>query len=306
MFLRGDVAAAPYVLDLEYTPDLLFRWPSSLTNLHRAAWFVRVSSRIVGPAPPRGTVSTRPPGQILTSRAGRQMARKPQFKASAESPARIAVSADEQTPLGILLDRFAALGAPVGKRMLENGFVGASNGQVVRFQNTGMLGVETPRAVALCGELPTNRALNVGSFTLVSPSPVAALMAVSLDGKALDRSRHYVVKMVSRAENTNQALEAAPPGAPGKFRLKDWGKAPVRTFGRSGKPVILKHNGRPILSLALEDGTWELLVKDGRGTLVCDTGGIRGTLLGKAITTMQSVAIEAGPASTATVAKSGR
>jgi hypothetical protein len=177
--------------------------------------------------------------------------------------------------------------------MLENGVFAASNGQVVRFQGSGMLGIETPRAIALCGELPLNRPLNLGSFTLISPTQIGALMAVSLDGKPLARSSRYVVKMVSRAENTDQQLEAAPAGAPGKFRLKSWGKAPVVTLGRAGKPMILKHNGKPILSLALEDGTWELLVKDGHGTLVCDTGGIPGTLLGKSITTARSIPVEA-------------
>ena len=41
----------------------------------------------------------------------------------------------------------------------------------------------------------------------------------SLDGLPVSRSRYYVVKMVSRAENTDQELEAAPDNAPGRFRL---------------------------------------------------------------------------------------
>jgi len=296
MFLRGDVAAAPYALDVEYSRDTLFRWPNGLTNLDRAAWFVRVNSRVVDLPQKSARVSKagtrrRPSGRLLASRAGRP-GRPERPKATPENPLRIAIAADDPASLGDVLDRFGALGAPVGRKMLENGLLGASNGQVVRFQNLGMLGVETPRAIALCGELPTNRALPIGSFTLVSPTPIAALMAVSLDGKPLDRSRQYIVKMVSRAENTNQALEPAPAGAPGKFRLKEWGKAPVLTFGRPGKAMILKHNGKPILSLGMEEGTWELLVKDGRATLVCDTGSIRGTLLGKSITTTQSVAMD--------------
>lgn len=293
MFLRGDVAPAAYALDLEYTPDLLFRWPSGLTNLHRAAWFVRLNSRM---ASAKSAASRPKPrsGRMLASRAKRQVPGP--SRPSAENPLRIVVAASDSNSLGGVLDRFGALGAPVSRKMLESGLIGASNGQVVRFQNSGMLGVETPRAIALCGELPTNRALNVGSFTLISPTPIGALMAVSLDGKPLDRSRNYVVKMVSRAENTDQLLSPAAQGAPGKYVLKNWGKAPVRTFGRPGRPMILKHNGKPILSLALEEGSWELLVKDGRGTLVCDTSGIRGTLIGRAITTTQSVAIVSGPA----------
>lgn len=299
MFLRGDVAPAPYALDVVYTPDLLFRWPNGLTNIDRAAWFVRLNSRVVsGPKTAdaaKRTARQPAPGRMLASRSARRSPAASRPRPTAENPLRIAVAADDPASLGDILDRFGAQGAPVGRKMLENGLLGASNGQVVRFQNLGMLGVETPRAIALCGELPTNRALPIGSFTLISPTPVAALMAVSLDGKPLDRSRDYVVKMVSRAENTSQALEPAPAGAPGKFRLKEWGKAPVLTFGRPGKAMILKHNGKPLLSLGMEEGTWELWVKDGRCKLVCDTAGIRGTLLGKTVTTAQSVALDVAP-----------
>jgi hypothetical protein len=299
MFLRGDVAPAAYALDIEYTPDQLFRWPSGLTNLHRAAWFVRLNSRMATastkPAATSSRTSSRT-GHMLASRAAKQIPRSMRPAPDPDNPVRISIAATDPTPLADVLDRFGMSGAPVGKKMLENGLMGAANGQIVRFQNSGMLGIETPRAIALCGELPTNKALNVGSFTLVSATPIGALMAVSLDGKPLDRSRSYVVKMVSRAENTDQLLEAAPQGAPGRFVLKNWGKAPVLTFGRAGKPMILKHNGKPILSLAMEEGSWELLVHDGRGTLVCDTGGIHGTLIGKAITTTQSVAVISGPA----------
>ena len=98
-------------------------------------------------------------------------------------------------------------------------------------------------------------------------------------------------------------MESAPPGAPGRFRLKEWGTTPVLTFGRPGKAMILNHNGKPILSLAMEDGTWELEIRDGAGTLVCDTGGIRGTLLGTSITTTQSIAIAAGPAHAPLIAR---
>ncbi len=329
-FLRGDVAAAPYTLTLEYTPDLLFRWPNSVTNLHRAAWFVRLNSTLAmksaaqrkstPPSPPykgmvRGGAVTQRPNdptpqrpndpttQKLASRGRNRQAVLKKPAPTAENPFALTVPADNSTSLSDLLDRFGAAGAPVSHRMLENGILGASNGQVVRFQNGGMLGVETPRTIALCGEIPVNRALNVGSFTLVSPTSIGALMAVSLDGRELKSSRHFVVKMVSRAENTNQMLDPAPAGAPGRFRLKDWGKAPVLTFGRPGKAMILKHNGKPILSLALEDGTWELVVKNGKGTLVCDTGGIRGTLLGRSITTTQSIAVIVDPNSSRPIVK---
>src|SRR5205085_428856 len=121
---------------------------------------------------------------------------------------------------------------------------------------TGILSIATPCMVAICGELPVKQAVTVGDWTLVSPSGIGALMVVSLDGKPLSASRAYVVKMVTRAENTAQELETAPNGAPGRFRLKTWGKAPVLTFGRPGEAMVLRRKGQPVLSLALEVGTW--------------------------------------------------
>jgi hypothetical protein len=123
-------------------------------------------------------------------------------------------------------------------------------------------------------------------------------MIVSLDGKPLASSRHYLVKMVSRAENTDQTLERAASGAPGRFHLKRWGGAPIRTLGRSHTNALrLLRRKQPILSLALVNGTWELLVREGRATLVCDTAGIHGTLFGNSFTTRASapIIVEARP-----------
>ena len=46
--------------------------------------------------------------------------------------------------------------------------------------------------------------------------------------------------------------------------------------------------------LYMEDGTWELEMKDGRATVVCDTNGIAGNLLGRAFTTMSGPLLIAG------------
>lgn len=176
----------------------------------------------------------------------------------------------------------------------------SSTGEIVRRTKEGLLTISTPRAIALCGELPAHKPLTVGGWTLVTPTEIGALMAVSLDGRPLASSRRFVVKMVSRAENTGQRLEPAAPGAPARFHLKAWGRAPIRTLGRfEGKALRLRRGRQTILSLALANGTWELLVRDGRATFACDTPGIRGTLFGQAITTTsapQTVYIRPGRA----------
>jgi len=165
----------------------------------------------------------------------------------------------------------------------------SSTGEIVRRTKAGLLTVTTPRAIAVCGELPIQKPIRVGGWTLVTPTGIGALMAVSLDGTPLATSQNYLVKMVSRAENTGQRLERAAPGAPARFHLKAWGSAPIRTLGRfEGRAMRLTRGKQPVLSLALANGAWELHVRNGRATLVCDTPGIRGRLFGRALTTTPS------------------
>lgn len=86
----------------------------------------------------------------------------------------------------------------------------------------------------------------------------------------------------------------APAKAPPRSKPKGASKA-------NGKPATLpqpapKPPASPMLMLYLEDGTWELEMKDGRATVVCDTPGIAGNLLGRAFTTMQGpLQIAEGP-----------
>jgi hypothetical protein len=263
VFLRGDISPALWNATLNYTPDTLFRWPNELANLHRLAWFVRLNSRL-GDAGKRGNGK----GATTTQRPN-------------------ALSVWPTDSLSSVLNMFGRKGAGVNSKMLETGALASSTGEIVRRTQDGLLTITTPRAVALCGEMPVGKRITVGDWSLVTPTAIGAFMAVSLDGKPLRRSRHYVVKMVSRAENTAQELESSPAGAPARFHLKTWGRAPVRTFGRAvGDPVMILRRGKQVLlSLAIADGVWELLVRDGQATLVCDTRAIRGTLLGRSITT---------------------
>ena len=60
---------------------------------------------------------------------------------------------------------------------------------------------------------------------------MGALFALSLDGRPLETSQHLVVKMVSRAENTGQALEKSPAGAVNAWVLRAPGTGPILTFG---------------------------------------------------------------------------
>ncbi len=298
-FLRHDIRPAPYSATLVYTPDTLFRWPNLLGNLHRLSWFVRLNSTYI----PEARVVSREsrvvrPHRSFRPRPKRQTAEKGKSGPAGAKRPPLALSHDlrvspaDPSILGGTLDLFAMAGAPVHSRMLETGTLVASNGQIARRTQDGLLMISTPRTVALCGEFPVHGAAQVGSWGLTTQTGVGALMAVSLDGKPLDRSTSYLVKMVSRAENTDQELEAAQEGAPARFRIKNWGKAPVLTFGRQcDLPTVVRHGSQNILSLALIDGTWELWVRSGIATLVCDTSNIPGSLFGHPITTQADVPI---------------
>lgn len=239
-FLRGDLAPARNVLTLSYTPERLFAWPNNLTDLHRAAYAVRLRSRIYD--------GQSLPGSVTPTR-----------------------SKQDTHALEELLKK-------LGQQSLKSGVWHSDTGQIVRRAKAGMLEVRGPRLRMLAGELVPNRVYDLGGgFRFVTPTAIGALLVLSLDGNPLERSRHLIVKMVSRAENTGQSLELAPAGSPGRWILNAPGKAPILTYGKqTGKParVWMPGSAKPVLTADIEDGTWELEVNDGRASFTCDTPNI--------------------------------
>lgn len=280
-FQRGDIQPAHQTATITYTPETLFKWPCYLGTLHRLAWFVRLNSRLEGevrtedPAARPAAEGTRPASELI-------------------------VRPGDSLPDSLM--RFALSGAPLSPTALSTGVLASVTGQIVRKTTDGRLTLVTPCTVAVCGELPINRPITVGNWTLTTPTPIGALMVVSLDGQPLATTHRFVVKMVSRAANTGQALEAMPPAAPGrpkppgKFRIKNRGTAPIVTFGRASTiPMRLERRlgktSETVCTLAQVDGTWELVVQNGTATLASDTANIRGTLYGRAITTRATEAV---------------
>jgi hypothetical protein len=286
-FLRGDISPSAYTATLLHTPETLFRWPNSLTNLYRLSWFVKLNSSLNTPAPAaKATLSPAPqtPGNArkFASRAG--MVKKKKIPLVRRLPD-VTVWPGDSTVLPLVLDQFHLAGAPVNHTMLETGLMAASNGQILRNLLNGTLTVISPKTVSICGELPLNKPISLGPLTLTTSTGIGALMVVSLDGRPLSSSRDYIIKMVSRAENTGQTLEEGQPGQPGRFHLTKWGAAPIITFGRAEGFTGVRMGGKSILSLALTDGTWELVVRNNKAIFYCDTPGIRGTVFGNGMTT---------------------
>lgn len=299
-FLRGDVQPSPYALTIRYSDEQLFHWPNTISDLYRCAWAARVESLYTP-----GTLPMLPnaSGGRITSRRTRLAARGRRAYRTAGRRGtgpktqpllskHIEVPGSSEASVSSLLQRFQMAGGACDPRMFDTGVLKSATGEVVRRTTEGLLELVTPRTVAVCGELPSGLPMHLGDWTVVTGTAVGAFMAVSLDGEPLVRSRRFVMKMVSRAENTGQELQAAQSGAPGKWLIKSWGKAPIRTFGRtSAVPTRILLKGRQLVSLGLCDGTWEVAVSGGQATLVCDTPGIRVSLFDQQTTTTPDVPI---------------
>ncbi len=166
--------------------------------------------------------------------------------------------------------------------LLQEGIFYSSTGQIQRRTNQGVLVVDTPRMVALAGELPT--AGQVGPLEYSGTSPVAAVMAVSLDGEPLATSQEFVIKFVSVAENTGQSLIPVS-GGPAPLMLDQPGNAPVLTFGTATPtPTRLAWNHKPLLTLGQQNGVFELMVDHGRAVFWSDTPGVQVQLKSQSLT----------------------
>jgi hypothetical protein len=271
-FLSHTIRSAEHTATLAYPPDRLYEWPAHLSELHRASWSVGVKS-VVSAARPNPSAQT-PTGTL----------------------------ADVQS-LRDLLNYYGKRGAPINEKAMATGIWRSDTGQIIRYDHEGRLEVSTPTLAILAGELEPGRVYNVGSLHVSTPNRFATIIAYSLDGLPLERSRHRIVKMVTRAENSDELLERAPEDAPGPWQLTTPGAGPVVTFGggsssptkvwiqpqkRNGKPVPL---ALPLLTMDMIAGTWEVELVRGTARLLCDTIEIHGTVHGRDFKTSNDVVV---------------
>jgi hypothetical protein len=271
-FLSHTIRSADHTATLVYPPSHLYDWPSHLSELHRASWSVGVKS-------------------IVSNSAS-----------GASTPIPTGTLADVQA-LRDLLNFYGKRGASVNAKSLTTGIWRSDTGQITRYNHEGRLEVSTPTLAILTGELEPGRLYTVGSLRVSTPNRFATIIAYALDGLPLVRSKHRIVKMVTRAENSEELLERAPKDAPAPWQLTAAGAAPVLTFGSGslaptkvwieaqkvgGKPVPL---ALPLLTVDMISGTWELELADGTARILCDTVDIRGTLHGRDFKTSEDVVV---------------
>jgi hypothetical protein len=281
-FLTRAIRPAANTVTLVYPTARQFVWPNRSTDLRRAAWCSRLNSILSDGS--WGPLSAAPTGTPRDLQALRN-----------------------------ILDGLHKLKAPVSADNLISGIWRSDTDQIVRYCRQGRLEVRTPRLSMVCGDFTPNATYDLGLFKVSTPTHFGAIMAYAVDGKPMRNSRHIVLKMVSRAENSGEQFEPSSIGAPGAWVLRSPGAAPVVTFGRpspqptriwldAGQPTppkakrgkpggtpkpSVKAPASPMLMMYMEDGTWELEMIDGKATVTCDTGGIAGNLLGRAFTTME-------------------
>ncbi len=271
-FLTHAIRTADHTATLVYPPAHLYDWPAHLSELHRASWSVRIKS-VVGDSHP---------------------------DASAQTPTD---SASDLQSLRDMLNFYGKRGLPINEKSLTTGVWRSDTGQITRYSHEGRLEVSTPTLAILSGELEPGRVYDVGSLHISTANRFATIIAYSLDGLPLARSKHRVIKMVTRAENNEELLERAPKDAPAPWQLTTAGLAPVMTFGGqslaptkvwiepqrvNGKPISLP---LPLLTMDMISGTWEIELVDGTARLLCDTVEIHGTLHGRDFTTSDNAVV---------------
>ena len=169
--------------------------------------------------------------------------------------------------------------------ILEPGSVVIRSGEVIRDIKNGRVLINTPRLRAVMGELNPAERFIAGGFSVLSQSPNACLVALSLDGKPLEESKRFSVKMATVATNRGQMLKPVTgEDAPGRFVLEYPGSVPVQTQGKASEtPTALTLGGAPLIEAFLINGTWEAVFDRERGEvmLTCDTPNVR-FRLGKA------------------------
>ena len=256
-FLSGAVRPAQHTLNLKFPAARLEQWPNPSGDVYRAAWSGAVENstgeNISGGAITPGDVHDLRPLQSFLSLLNRQDALDP-------------------------------------TRSLDSGMWGSDTGEITRYTKEGRLEVRTPRLRMIAGPFSPDTIYDVNGVRFNTPTKFGALLVYSLDGLPIETSRRVAAKMVSLAENTGQNYAKAAPGSIADFALNLSGKAPVVTLGRkSEKPTRLWFTSRsatvPLLSLWLENGTWEALLTGNRLTLDCDTPDMDGEALGKSFKT---------------------
>lgn len=181
--------------------------------------------------------------------------------------------------LGAALDALGRFGGVPNdpSKVARNAFYSDTR-QIFRDAANGRLILNAPQVQALGGNLSGVKGIAGGLG--VKNARNGAIVAVSLDGLPLVRSRRYVIKMVTDAKNLDEIVVRDPRfirSPHGQWMLTQFGKGPVSTSGKAAPPLQIFLAGKPQLSVAMTGGSWELYVDGDSRRFYCDTPGIKWT-----------------------------
>ncbi len=180
--------------------------------------------------------------------------------------------------LGAALDTLKLSGKiAFDPRESRSGIFRSDTREVRRDAKMGRFEVLTPNVQVLAGNLKGARGFDNGLG--IDNAEQGAIVALSLDGKPLEMSRHYVVKMAMDAHNSDEVAGRDPRfvrQAVGQFRLDSIGNGPVATGSKPmAEPLVVRLGDSRLLQLWQGGSAWELLVENGKMTFWCDTPGAK-------------------------------
>ncbi len=269
MFIEGNVIKPWSGFIIAYTDADLYTWGNYMTDLYKLSWIDRIENRFYqSKIPLTQTI------QIGTGRSGmiQNEIDTAAHKYTEIDAEKIADSIIKGNPN--ILNKFSYIPKDKAGNCYTNG--------VLRNIDKGYAIIDTPNFQCIQGELEKYQPYETQHLKLISASTVASVVITSLDEKPLDISKHYALKMATIALNRGESLVPVTSGeAEGRSVLMNSGAAPVQTGGKPvEKPTQILLNGKPVLDVYFENGTWELEVNllKNEYRLFCDTPNMKFTL----------------------------
>ncbi len=149
----------------------------------------------------------------------------------------------------------------------------ADTGQVMRDVKRGRLAVEAPMVHILAGNLEGSQGFADG--LTVKNAREGALVAISLDGLPLVKSKRYLIKMTADAVNVDQKVIRDPrflSNPDGQWKVEAIGDGPVDTPAvTTAEPIEIGINGKRQLRIWMDGGAWELFVDGDKRQFYCNS-----------------------------------
>ncbi|MDI6782795.1 MAG: hypothetical protein QME64_01740, partial [bacterium] len=244
LFIEGDVSTGKRIIEIIYNDEDLYTWGSYMRDLYSLAWTHRVQNNWF--------MTKQDKKQIPSGRSKKN------------------VETDED-----IINNIRGKLAP-------SNILKSETSELFRDIEKGSATINTPTFQCVQGELEKYKEYTLDNLKVISASSVASVVITSLDRKPVSASKHYVMKMATIALNRGEKLEPVISGeAAGRNVLLNGGSAPVQTWGKPvEKPTQIYLNGKPLIDIYLENGTWELEVNALKNEyrFFCDTPNTKVTI----------------------------